>query len=315
MALKKNNWPLFNYQDCRETIYLLHQWTQIVGKVRLKKTPWQNHSWHVPLYVDSQGLTTGLVPYDAGGFEIKFDFIHHELKIRSSQGTRERFPLGGRTVSTFYTQLMEQLEFLGIPVKIHPYPNELPDAIRFEKNTKRMTYQANEAQKLWKILIQVQNAFNLFKTRFTGKSSPVHFFWGSFDLAYTRFSGRKAPEFTGQVPNMPLAVMQEAYSHEVFSVGFWPGNDSFPTPVFYAYIYPGQTDFQFQEIQPAEAKWNAELGEFTLAYEDVQKSGNPQEVLLQFLQSAYDAAAKVADWKREELDCDFKHLEKRNQKQ
>ncbi|WPR76681.1 DUF5996 family protein [Algoriphagus sp. NG3] len=308
MAVKKNSWPIFQFEENKDTLYLLHQWTQIVGKVRLKKSPWQNHSWHVSLYVDAQGLTTGLIPYESGVFEIKFDFIHHELKIKTSNGTRDRFALGGQTVASFYEQLMEKLKFLGIDVKIHDSPNEVADPIPFHKNKKRIMYQANAAQSLWKALVHIQNVLGEFRTKFTGKSSPVHFFWGSFDLAYTRFSGKQAPEFTGQVPNIPLTVMQEAYSHEAFSVGFWPGSEAFPTPVFYAYCYPNHPDFKSAPISPDKAYWNEDLGEFMLNYEEVRKASNPGELLLEFLESTYDAAANAGNWDRSSLDCDFSHF-------
>ncbi len=315
MASKKNSWPVVQFEESKETIYLLHQWTQIVGKVRLKKTPWQNHSWHVALYVDPQGLTTGPIPYENGIFEIKFDFTHHELKIRTSNGTQDRFALGGQNVASFYEHLMEQLKYLGIAAKINTTPNEIPDAVAFPKNTKRLNYQANEAQKLWKALVHIQNVFTVFKTKFTGKHSPIHFFWGSFDLAYTRFSGRRAPEFEGQMPNMPLEIMQEAYSHEVFSVGFWPGSEKLPSPCFYAYCYPNNPEFKAEKIQPEEAFWSEEMGEFLLPYEFVQKSADPQTMLLDFLQSTYDAATKTGAWDRSNLDCDFSHLDQKKKSQ
>lgn len=311
MAPKKNSWPVFQFEENKDTIYLLHQWTQIVGKVRLKKSPWQNHSWHVSLYVDAQGLTTGNIPYQGGVFEIKFDFIHHELRIKTSNGSRDRFALGGQTVASFYEHLMEKLKFLGIDVKIHESPNEVPDPIPFPKNKKRIIYQANTAQSIWKVLVYVQNVFGVFRTKFTGKSSPIHFFWGSFDLAYTRFSGNKAPEFSGQVPNIPASVMQEAYSHELFSVGFWPGSEAYKIPVFYAYSYPNYPDFQSAKISPDKAYWNKDMGEFMLAYEDVQKSSDPAKMLLEFLQSTYEAAAKSGNWNRENLDCDFSHFDQK----
>lgn len=309
MAVKKNSWPVFQFEECKETIYLLHQWTQIVGKVRLKKSPWQNHAWHVPLYVDSQGLITGPIPYDGGIFEIKFDFIRHELKIKTSNGTRDRFALGGQTVSSFYQQLMEKLSFLGIEVTIHGSPNEIPEPIPFAKNLNRIPYHANHAQKIWKVMVHIHTTFTVFQTRFTGKNSPIHLFWGSFDLAYSRFSGRKAPEFSGVIPNIPAEVMKEAYSHEVFSVGFWPGNEKFPTPCFYSYIYPNYPEYKSGRILPAEAFWSIDMGEFILPYEIVQKSSNPQDTLLSFLQSTYEHAATVGNWNREDLDCDFSYLE------
>lgn len=309
MASKKNSWPVFQFEENKDTIYLLHQWTQIVGKVRLRKTPWQNHSWHVSLYVDTQGLTTGNIPYDGGIFDIRFDFIHHELRIKTSNGTRDRFALNGQTVASFYEQLMEKLKFLGIAVKIHDSPNEVPNPIPFPENKKRLIYQANAAQSLWKTLVNVQHVLGLFKTKFTGKSSPIHLFWGSFDLAYTRFSGNKAPEFPGHIPNIPLSVMQEAYSHELFSVGFWPGSEAFMTPVFYAYCYPNYPDFQKSSISTDQAYWNNEMGEFMLEYEEVRKSSDPINMLLEFLQSTYDAATKAGNWNRDSLDCDLSHFD------
>ena len=311
MANKKNTWPVLQFDELKDTIYLLHHWTQIIGKVRLKKSPWQNHSWHVPLYVESQGLTTGLIPYENGVFEIRLDFIHHELRIKTTNGTQDRFSLAGQTVASFYQQLMEKLHFLGIQVKIHAIPNEMPNPIPFAKNNKKLIYQANAAQKIWKTLVFVNKEFNSFRTKFTGKSSPVHFFWGSFDLAYTRFSGRKAPVFEADVPNIPKAVMQESYSHEVFSVGFWPGNEAFPTPSFYAYCYPNHPEFKEESVQPKEAYWSTDMGEFLLSYEVVQKSSNPEATLQSFLQSTYEAAAKVGNWDRESLDCDFSHFDQK----
>lgn len=311
MALKKNSWPVFQFEENKDTIYLLHHWTQIVGKVRLKKSPWQNHSWHVSLYVDAQGLTTGNIPYEGGVFDIKFDFIHHELRIKTSNGTRDRFALGGQTVASFYENLMEKLKFLGVEVKIHSTPNEIPDPIPFLKNKKRLMYQANAAQSLWKALVQIQNVFGVFRTKFTGKNSPIHFFWGSFDLAYTRFSGNKAPEFSGQVPHIPVKVMKEAYSHEAFSVGFWPGSEAFKTPVFYAYCYPNYPEFQNETVSPDKAYWSKEMGEFMLTYDEVSKSPDPAKTLLDFLQSTYEAAAKSGNWNRENLDCDFSYMDKK----
>lgn len=312
MATKKLTWPSLNFNEYKDTIYLLHHWTQMVGKVRLKKSPWQNHSWHVALYVDSQGLTTGPIPYEGGVFDIRFDLTRHELKIKTSNGTRDRFPLGGQTVASFYEQLNEKLKFLGIAVKISTKPNEMPVCIPFAQNTKRIPYLANEAQKLWKAMILIQNTLGVFRARFRGKNSPIHFFWGSFDMAYTRFSGATAPEFEGDVPNISKDIMKEAYSHEVFSIGFWPGDERLPEPAFYAYCYPSHDSFKDKQIQPESAYWSDSLGEFILPYKSVQTSSNPKETLLSFLQSTYEAAAEVGNWNREELDCDFSELEKKN---
>lgn len=310
MATTKNTWPILQFDELKDTLFLLHHWAQIIGKVRLKKSPWQNHSWHVALYVDSQGLTTGLVPFENGAFEIRMDFIHHEIRIKTSGGSQDRFPLGGQTVASFYELLMEKLKFLGIQVKINGKPNEMSDALPFGLNKKKVMYQANSAQKIWKALIHVHKEFSAFQSKFTGKSSPIQLFWGSFDLAYTRFSGKRAPAFEADVPNIPKAVMLEAYSHEVFSVGFWLGTEAFPTPSVYAYCYPNYPAFKSHSIQPKEANWNEELGEFLMSYEVIQKSISPEITLQAFLQSTYEAAAKVGNWDRESLDGDFSHLEK-----
>ncbi len=311
MANPKNNWPILQFDELQDTIYLLHHWTQIIGKVRLKKSAWQNHSWHVTLYVEPHGLTTRMIPYENGSFEIRLDFIHHELRIKTSGGNQDRFALTGQTVASFYQQLMEKLKFLGIRVKIYPVPNEMSNQTPFHKNNSKVHYQANTAQKIWRSLVCVNKEFTKFSTKFTGKSSPVHFFWGAFDLAYTRFSGRKAPLFEAEVPNIPKAVMQESYSHEVFSVGFWLGNEDFPHPSFYAYCYPNYPEYGSQRVMPEEAYWSKELGEFLLPYEVVQKSSNPEGTLHVFLQSCYEAAAKVGEWDRASLDCDFSHFDKK----
>lgn len=298
-------WPVLDYKESESTFQLLHQWTQIVGKVRLKLTPRKNHSWHVTLYVNAEGLTTGPIPYEGGIFEIKFDFNRHDLKIKTSAGRQDRFALAGQTVASFYEQLMEKLEYLGIHVKIHSKPNELPEAIPFEKNTKRLPYHPAAAKNLWKALICIKSTYLAFGEGFCGKSSPVHFFWGSFDLAYTRFSGKKAPQFQGQMSNMPLNIMQEAYSHELYSMGFWLGNADFPIPSFYAYIYPNLETFKEEKIKRKEAYWNEQLGEFMLPYEVVQKSSDGQKKLLKFLDSTYHAATKVVKWDRKLLESNL----------
>lgn len=312
MATKRSTWPTLVFEEYKNTQYLLHHWFQMVGKVRLKKSPWQNHSWHVTLYVDSQGLTTGPIPYESGNFEIRFDFTRHEVKFKTSNGTRDRFSLGGQTIASFYEQINEKLKFLGIPVKISDTPNEMIDCVPFAKNTKRIPYLPNEAQKLWKALVLIQNAFTVFRARYRGKHSPVHFFWGSFDLAYSRFSGEEAPEYESSQPNISKEVMKEAYSHEVFSIGFWPGGEAYPDPCFYAYCYPYPEGFQESKISPETASWNSTLGEFILPFKSVQSSSNPQVTLLAFIQSTYEAAAGAANWDRAKLDCDFSDLEKKN---
>ncbi|MHA7131873.1 DUF5996 family protein [Algoriphagus namhaensis] len=305
MAGNGLQWPVLNFQESESTFELLHHWTQIVGKVRLKLSPKKNHSWHVTLYLDPAGLTTGPIPYGSGIFEIKFDFNRHELKIKTSSGRQDRFALAGQTVASFYEQLLEKLEYLGVKVKIHGSPNELPEAVPFAKNKKRLLYQPEAAKSFWKALICIKRTLLEFGEQFAGKCSPIHFFWGSFDLAYTRFSGRKAPKFSGSIPNMPSHVMEEAYSHELYSVGFWPGNKDFPEPSFYAYCYPNLPEFKEEPVQPKEAYWNEALGEFMLSYAAVQKSPDGHKKLLEFCNSTYHAAAKVANWDRDALETDF----------
>ena len=312
MASKKNTWPALQFEDLKDTIYLLHHWTQIIGKVRLKKSPWQNHAWHITLYVESQGLTTGLIPYENGAFEIRMDFIHHEVRIKTSGGSQDRFALGGQTVASFYQQLMEKLNFLGIQVKIHPLPAAMQQRIPFAKNHTKLMYQANAAQKIWKALIYVNREFNSFKSKFTGKSSPVQLYWGKFDLVYTRYSGRKAAPFEGELPAVPNRVVQDFYSHELFSVGFWLGNEAFPIPSFYADCHPHSLQFSQESLQPTDASWNNELGKFILPYELVQQAVNPEIMLRSFLQSAYEAAANIGNWDRESLDGDFSQFDQKN---
>lgn len=311
MATTKSTWPTLVFDEYKDTVYLLHHWFQIVGKVRLQKSPWQNHSWHVTLYIDSQGLTTGPIPFEGGIFEIRFDLTRNELKIKTSNGTRDRFALGGQTVASFYEQLHEKLKFLGIPIKISHKPNEMIECIPFAKNKKKVPYLPTEAQKLWKVFLLTQNVFSQFRSRFRGKNSPIHFFWGSFDLAYSRFSGATAPEYESKLPHMSQEVMKEAYSHEVFSVGFWPGSEAHPVPCFYAYSYPNHDSLKDQPIKPENAFWDTSLGEFILPYQAVAKSSDPCKTLLTFLQSTYEIVANVSNWNRSELDCDFSYLEQK----
>ncbi len=264
--------------------------------------PWQNHSWHSTLYLSPRGLTTGSIPYNSGLFEIEFDFVNERLRINSTFSGEESMLLGPRSVADFYRELMEHLDDMGIPTKIHAAPNEVEPSIPFAENEDDCYYDSPKVKSFWKILLNIHNVFQEFRSGFTGKCSPVHFFWGAFDLAYTRFSGRPAPLHPGEAPNMPKEVMQEAYSQEVFSVGFWPGNDAFPTPVFYAYCYPTPADFKDQKIEPAEAWWSDDMGEFFLAYADVSQAEDPGKMLMDFLQSTYEAASHTAQWDRQKLE-------------
>jgi len=277
-------------------------WTQIVGKIRLTQTPWINHSWHVTLYVTARGLTTSLISYEARAFEIDFDFISHELVVRSSDGAAACVPLEAQSVAMFYRRLMNELGKLGIHVHIQNTPNEVPDPIPFERDETHKAYDRDYANRFWRILVQADRVFTRFRARFIGKCSPVHFFWGAPDLAVTRFSGRRAPEHPGGVPNLPDRVTREAYSHEVSSCGFWPGGGPIPYPAFYSYAYPEPSGFASASARPAAAFYSKDLREFVLPYDAVRESDSPDKTLLIFLQTTYDAAANLANWDRGALE-------------
>jgi hypothetical protein len=308
--IKQEQWPELAFEGWKDTIATLHLWTQIVGKIRLKQMPWLNHSWHVTLYVSANGLTTGSIPYRDGAFQIDFDFIHHLLHITTSVGGIEKVNLYPRSVADFYRELFEKLRRADIDVFISAVPNEIDPAIPFEKDETHRFYDAARVGDFYKALVKIHNVLTKFRAGFKGKCSPVHFFWGGFDMAVTRFSGRPAPLYSGQVPNIPLPVMQEAYSQEVSSCGFWPGNEQFPHPAFYSYCYPTPAEFSKQLVKPEEAFFSEDLGEFILLYEAVQQSGNPEDTLMQFLQSTYEAAATTAGWDRKALECDLSVFEK-----
>jgi len=277
-------------------------WTQVVGKIRLVQTPWVNHSWHTPFYVTSRGLTTSPIPYGAGTFQIEFDFIDHRLLIETSTGAASTMPLRSRSVADFYAELFARLADLGVGVSIHTTPCEVIDAIPFENDVAHDTYIPEHANRFFRALTQADRVLKAFRARFIGKCSPVHFFWGSFDLACTRFSGRKAPPHPGGVPNLADWVVREAYSHEVSSCGFWPGNAQLPQPAFYSYAYPEPPGFRTAKVRPDGAGYNTELGEFILPYEVVRQSAAPDTTLLEFLQSSYEAAADFGAWDRAALE-------------
>jgi hypothetical protein len=306
----KTNWPILNFEELKDTIATVQLWTQIVGKIRLTKMPWINHSWHVTLYISPAGLTTAAVPYEDGIFQIDFDFVHHKLLITASSDKNASLDLKQRSVADFYKELMQKLADLDININIYAKPNEVEPAIPFEADEVHCTYNPAQMNNLWRAWVNIHIIFTKFRARFRGKCSPVHFFWGAFDLAVTRFSGREAPPHPGGSPNMPLQVMQEAYSHEVSSCGFWPGSEAFPYPVFYAYCYPTPTSFGKQPIKPEKAFFSEEMGEFFLSYAEVIKADDPENYLLEFLQSSYDAAANTGNWQRTLLECDFSGLEK-----
>jgi len=307
---------------------MLHMWTQVVGKVRLALSPWTNHSWHVTLYLTARGLTTSPIYFGSRALQIDFDFVEHALRIqtggtcfRTSQDSAEAggprksgtcgstslremekiIPLGPKSVAKFYREVMDALRELEIPVEINTTPNEVDPAIPFEKNEKDSAYDPEYANRFWRVLLQSDRVFKEFRAEFCGKCSPVHFFWGSFDLAVTRFSGRRAPQHPGGVPHLPDAVTREAYSHEVSSLGFWPGNEMMPEPVFYSYAYPEPPGFSEAKVQPSFAKYNPQLKEFVLPYEQMRRTESPDAVLLQFARSTYDAASMLGDWDRAAL--------------
>jgi hypothetical protein len=295
------DWPELTYAAWQDTCTALHLWTQIAGKIRLAKTPWLNHSWHVALYVTPRGLTTSAIPDGARTFEITFDFVTHELRIETSDRTVRTVPLRSQSVAEFYAQVRAALDALGIRAPIHEMPNEIPNAIPFSKDTAARSYVPEHAERFFQVLRQVDRVFKVFRSGFLGKASPVHFFWGSFDHAVTRFSGRTAPPHPGGVPNLPDTVAREAYSHEVSSAGFWPGGAG-QDAAFYSYAYPEPKGFRDAKVKPRDARFDSKLGEFILPYASVRAAPDPDAFLLEFLQSTYEAAATAGNWDRA-LEC------------
>src|SRR5713101_1792705 len=284
-------WLELNYADWKDTCATLHMWTQIVGKIRLTLTPWTNHSWHVTLYVTARGLTTSPIPHDSSTFEIRFDFIDHQLRILKSDGAGRTIELKPRSVAEFYRTVMKTLSDLGLPVTINTMPNEIADPIPFDQDEEHHSYDREYANRFWRVLVQSDRVLKEFRSRFCGKCSPVHFFWGSFDLAVTRFSGRPAPPHPGGVPHLPDAITREAYSQEVSSLGFWPGGGPVPMPIFYSYAYPEPSGFAQAKVGPEGALYNSQLHEFILPYDAVRTADSPDDVLLDFAESTYDAAS------------------------
>ena len=296
-------WPELPTEAWRDSCATLHLWTQIVGKIRLVRTPWLNHSWHVTLYVTARGLTTSPIPDGTRSFEIAFDFIEHVLRISTSDGARRQFPLAGQSVASFYAMTIATLAELGIHVTIDEIPNELPDPIKFSQDSVHASYDGDAVGRFFRILLNADRVFKQFRTGFLGKASPVHFFWGSFDLAVTRFSGRRAPRHPGGVPHLADAVACEAYSHEVSSAGFWPGSGAIDYPAFYSYAYPEPAGYRTTKVKPDAALFHETLGEFILPYDAVRSAADPDQALLDFLQSTYEAAANAAKWDRAALEC------------
>ncbi len=291
------SWPALPFHAWKETCETLHMWTQIVGKVRLALSPPINHWWHVPLYINARGLTTSLIPYNQHSFEVQFDFLDHNLLILIDDGTNKILPLMPRSVATFYDEFMTALHTLGIDVTINTLPSEVKNPIRCDVDDVHASYDKEYAYRFWRILVQTERVMEQFRSGFLGKNSPIHFFWGSFDLAVTRFSGRRAPER----PDAD-AITQEGYSHEVISCGFWPGNEAAPEPVFYAYSAPEPPGLKDATILPNSAFYSSEMKQFLLRYEDIRTSTTPELDLLNFFQSTYDAGATLGNWDRQNLE-------------
>ena len=295
-------WPALPLAAWRDTYATLHMWTQIVGKTRLALAPMENHWWQVGLYVTARGLTTSPMPCGERSVEVEFDFIDHALALRTSDGTGIRFALTPRSVADFYALYLDALQWLGVEPALMASPVEVETAIPFAQDRTHASYDADAAQRCWRILAGTDRVLKRFRGRFVGKQSPVHFFWGSFDMASTRFSGRTAPRHPGGAPNCPDYVMVEAYSHECASAGFWPGGGALDEPAFYAYAYPQPSGYDERAVRPAAARYDAKAGEFILPYEAVRGASDPDAVLLEFFQSTYDAAADTAGWDRAALD-------------
>src|SRR5712691_9485128 len=298
-----NNWPELPYAAWKDTRDTLHLWTQIVGKIRLMQTPWLNHSWHVALYVTARGLTTSPIPYRERAFQIDFDFIDHVLLVRTSDGDLRRLLLAPMPVAQFHTELCAAMIELGLDVRITTMPCEIADSIPLDQDRTHAAYDRDYVTRFWRVLFSTHQVLTRFRTGFLGKASPVHFFWGSFDLAVTRFSGRPAPPHPGGVPGLPDEVVREAYSHEVSSAGFWPGGAGIDYAAFYSYAYPEPDGFRSSSVEPRSAFFNDTLGEFLLSYDAVRTASDPDAVLLAFLNSTYAAAARMGNWDRAALEC------------
>jgi Family of unknown function (DUF5996) len=309
-------WPAFPFGEWKETAKTLHMWTQVVGKIRLALTPWTNHSWHVTLYLTARGLTTSPIYVGSRALEVDFDFVDHVLRIQTGGKTAEAktIPLAPKSVAAFYREVMAALGELKIPVEINTTPNEVDPAIPFEQNETDTAYDPEYANRFWRVLLQTDRVFKEFRSEFCGKCSPVHFFWGSFDLAVTRFSGRRAPPHPGGIPHLPDAITREAYSHEVSSVGFWPGNEMMPDPIFYSYAYPEPRGFAEAQVGPAAASYNSQLKEFVLRYEDMRSAASPDAALLEFARTTYGAASTLGNWDRAALTEVKPHLHSRPQR-
>jgi Family of unknown function (DUF5996) len=297
------DWPELSQERDGPTIAALHLFSQIAGKIGTAVVPWRNHSWHVALHVGARGLRSEPIHLDGQTLGLKLDLVDHQFKIGSSAGGVKSIALEPRSVASFHQEVMEALAALGIQLTIHGMPNELDPAIPFNEDREERTYDRNSAERLWRVLLSADRVLRLFRSSFLGKVSPVHFFWGSFDLAVTRFSGRPAPLHPGGIPNLPDSVTREAYSHEVSSAGFWPGGAGGGAPLFYSYAYPSPPGFAEARAEPPPAHWDTKLNEFVLAYDDVRISADPDAAVLAFLESTYASAADLAKWDRSALEC------------
>jgi len=298
-------WPDIPYEAWRESCRALHLFSQIVGKYRLARTPWLNHSWHATLYVSAQGLTTGLVPDGPGGIEITMDLVRHRVRGAAANGRSASFRLEAMSVSDFHERFLTLIRFIGGTPKFDGRPNEVPDPVPFTGDHAARPYDAPAVERFHRVFVACHRVLSRFRAGFLGKASPVHLFWGSFDLATTRFSGRAAPPHRGGIPGLPDAVTREAYSHEVSSAGFWPGGGAISYPAFYSYAYPAPTGFAEAPVEPDGAFFHPDLGEFLLRYDAVRTAGDPEHALMRFLETTYEAAAKLGSWDRGALECSF----------
>ncbi len=298
--MKNNKWTELSFEKSKDTFETIHLWTQIIGKIKVALNPWINHSWHATLEITTNGLSSGAIFTEDKQFEIRLNFLEHRLEIFSSADEKESFDLESLKVSSCYEKVLGYFNKMGVKLEINPVPNEIEDAVAFDENNQG-TYNTQDAIDLHKVLLKINRVFTQYRSEFIGKSSPVQFFWGSFDLSVARFSGQKAPLHPGGIPNLPNWVAQEAYNHEVMNCGFWSGNEATPFAAFYSYIYPAPEGFKNASIKPDTAYYDDKLGEFILKYEDVQKADNPAEILMEFLHSSYDTAADLAGWDKEKF--------------
>jgi hypothetical protein len=300
--MKASRWPELEYETWKPTYQTVHMWSQIVGKIRACKEPWANHSWYSTLYVTPRGLSTSAIPDGDRNFSVGLDFLKHRLHIQTSDDRSMQFSLQGEPIAIFFERVMTALKELGIETNFDLHPNEVMDNTSFTKDTRPRVYKPEQAQNCWQVLVPINNVLKEFRSRFIGKCSPVHFFWGGFDIAVTRFSGKRAPEHPGGIPHLSDRITREAYSHEVSSCGFWPGNEMYPHAAFYSYAYPEPPGFSTAKIQPAGALYHSTMREFFLPYDEVRNSQDPAGTLLNFLQSTYEAAANLGGWDRKLLE-------------